>query len=229
MAAFENLSKEMPAIVGGQIHIAETWRRRIQHRSSVRVQRRLCCDAATSVLLLETRVPLRHFFFANPRLEFEPAHDGFAKKEESLFERRPHGLKVLWVLAVHLAGRGRELDSVFWYPQHKDGDRRIVVVRGKPQPQDFDPYAEEQEHRKQAGQRRAAKCFRAANVGGRHFAEGTPHPFLSLPVSKIARLVLPGHQLVCTEGLVVYPMATMNEWPRASPVREHIKPNRIGV
>ncbi|MFM0292234.1 HNH endonuclease [Paraburkholderia sp. RL17-380-BIE-A] len=43
----------------------------------------------------------------------------------------------------------RELDSVLWYPHHKDENRRIVVVRGKPQPQNIDPYAEEEEHQRQ--------------------------------------------------------------------------------
>lgn len=33
----------------------------------------------------------------------------------------------------------RELDPVLWYPHHKDEDGRIHVIRGKPQPEDFDP------------------------------------------------------------------------------------------
>jgi len=33
----------------------------------------------------------------------------------------------------------RELDSVLWYPHHKDDDGRIHVIRGKPQPADFNP------------------------------------------------------------------------------------------
>ncbi len=33
----------------------------------------------------------------------------------------------------------RELDSVLWYPHHKDDDGRIHVIRGKPQPEDFNP------------------------------------------------------------------------------------------
>lgn len=36
----------------------------------------------------------------------------------------------------------RELDDVLWYPHHKEADGRIRVVRGKPQPPDFDPQAE---------------------------------------------------------------------------------------
>ncbi len=40
----------------------------------------------------------------------------------------------------------RELDPVLWYPHHRNEDRRIVVIRGKPQPVDFDPYAEDQEY-----------------------------------------------------------------------------------
>jgi len=33
----------------------------------------------------------------------------------------------------------RELDPVLWYPHHKDEDGRIHVIRGKPQPEDFNP------------------------------------------------------------------------------------------
>lgn len=40
----------------------------------------------------------------------------------------------------------RELDPVLWYPHHLNEDRRIVVIRGKPQPVDFDPYAEDREY-----------------------------------------------------------------------------------
>ncbi|KRB79055.1 hypothetical protein ASE07_05030 [Noviherbaspirillum sp. Root189] len=43
----------------------------------------------------------------------------------------------------------RELDSVLWYPHHKDKDGRIIVIRGRPQPDDFDPYNEEQQDQKQ--------------------------------------------------------------------------------
>jgi hypothetical protein len=52
----------------------------------------------------------------------------------------------------------RELDSVLWYPHHRNEDRRIVVIRGKPQPADFDPYAEDQEYEKL----RAARAAPAA-------------------------------------------------------------------
>lgn len=38
----------------------------------------------------------------------------------------------------------RELDSVLWYPHHRDEDGRICVIRGKPQPDDFDPNNERQ-------------------------------------------------------------------------------------
>ncbi|QIN62592.1 hypothetical protein SBC1_26080 [Caballeronia sp. SBC1] len=44
----------------------------------------------------------------------------------------------------------RELDSVLWYPHHKDTDRRIRVVRGKPQSEEFDPYGEEQSYQRQS-------------------------------------------------------------------------------
>ncbi|WP_234775319.1 HNH endonuclease [Paraburkholderia tropica] len=44
----------------------------------------------------------------------------------------------------------RKLDDVLWYPHHKNQDRRIVVIRGTPQPNAFDPYAEEQEHQQRA-------------------------------------------------------------------------------
>lgn len=37
----------------------------------------------------------------------------------------------------------RALDTVVWYPHHKDQDRRIRVIRGKAQPEDFDPYADD--------------------------------------------------------------------------------------
>jgi 5-methylcytosine-specific restriction enzyme A len=36
----------------------------------------------------------------------------------------------------------RELDSVEWYPHHRGNDGRIRVIRGKPQPADFDPSEE---------------------------------------------------------------------------------------
>lgn len=43
----------------------------------------------------------------------------------------------------------RELDSVLWYPHHRGADGRIRVIRGKPQPADFDPYNEEQPQQEQ--------------------------------------------------------------------------------
>ncbi|RIV37675.1 HNH endonuclease signature motif containing protein [Burkholderia pseudomallei] len=43
----------------------------------------------------------------------------------------------------------RELDPVLWYPHHRNEERRIVVIRGKPQPAEFDAYAEDQEYEKQ--------------------------------------------------------------------------------
>ncbi|PLY57864.1 HNH endonuclease [Herbaspirillum sp. BH-1] len=43
----------------------------------------------------------------------------------------------------------RELDSVLWYPHHKEADGNIRVIRGKPQPDNFDPYDEEQPQQKQ--------------------------------------------------------------------------------
>ncbi|WP_293779749.1 HNH endonuclease [uncultured Oxalicibacterium sp.] len=33
----------------------------------------------------------------------------------------------------------RELDDALWYPHHKGNDGRIRVIRGKPQPDDFEP------------------------------------------------------------------------------------------
>lgn len=36
----------------------------------------------------------------------------------------------------------RELDDILWYPHHRGDDGRIRVIRGKPQPVDFDPNAE---------------------------------------------------------------------------------------
>jgi len=37
----------------------------------------------------------------------------------------------------------RELDLVCWYPHHRDEDGRIHVIRGKPQPDDFDARGED--------------------------------------------------------------------------------------
>lgn len=45
----------------------------------------------------------------------------------------------------------RELDAVLWYPHHKDGDRRIWVIRDKPQDPDFDPAAEDREYQESKG------------------------------------------------------------------------------
>lgn len=38
--------------------------------------------------------------------------------------------------------RQRELDDVLWYPHHREDDGRIRLIRGKPQPADFDPNAD---------------------------------------------------------------------------------------
>ncbi|WP_322051856.1 HNH endonuclease signature motif containing protein [Paraburkholderia bannensis] len=43
----------------------------------------------------------------------------------------------------------RELDPVLWYPHHMNDQRRIVVVRGKPQAADFAPYAEDSDYEMQ--------------------------------------------------------------------------------
>lgn len=43
----------------------------------------------------------------------------------------------------------RELDPVLWYPHHRGEDGRIRVIRGKPQPDDFDGHAEDFQHGEQ--------------------------------------------------------------------------------
>lgn len=43
----------------------------------------------------------------------------------------------------------RELDLVLWYPHDRGEDGRIRVVRGKPQPDNFDPYNEEKPQQEQ--------------------------------------------------------------------------------
>jgi len=52
------------------------------------------------------------------------------------------GVRKLINLRETSEARQRELDDVLWYPHHKGDEGRIRVIRGKPQPADFDPNAE---------------------------------------------------------------------------------------